>query len=74
MRNSTQPAQSVTQFYRLPTLQAKLGISRSHIWAMVKEGKFPKPIKLSPKCTVWNAADVERWVQERIAESRTPGR
>lgn len=60
----------LTQFYRLPALKEKLGISGSHIWGMVKAGKFPKPIKLSPNCTAWNAADIERWAQERIAESK----
>jgi prophage regulatory protein len=65
-QNSEQP----TQFYRLPALKEKLGISGSHIWGMVKAGKFPKPIKLSPNCTAWNAEDVEAWAQQRIAESK----
>lgn len=58
------------QFYRLPTLKAKLDISGSHIWGMVKAGKFPKPIKLSENVTAWNAADVEAWAQSRIAASK----
>ncbi len=61
------------QFYRLPTIKAKLGISGSHIWALVKSGKFPKPIKLSENCTAWNAADVEAWSQARIADSQKAG-
>jgi prophage regulatory protein len=65
-----QNTQRLVQFYRLPALKEKLGISGSHIWAMVKAGTFPKPIKLSPNCTAWNSADVERWAQERIAESK----
>lgn len=56
------------QFYRLHHLKQRLGVSGSSIWAWVKAGKFPKPIKLSENCTAWNAADVEAWAQERIAE------
>jgi prophage regulatory protein len=58
------------QFFRLPHLKAKLSISGSHIWALVKAGKFPKPIKLSENCTAWNAAEVEAWAAERIAASK----
>ena len=67
MANATQ---QTAQFYRLPILKAKLGISGSHIWGMVKAGKFPKPVKLSENCTAWNAADVEAWAQSRIAASK----
>ena len=67
MENSLlQPA----QFYRLPQLKARLNVSGSSIWAWVKAGTFPLPIKLSANCTAWNAADVERWAAERIAASR----
>ncbi len=75
MANATQQTATPhpTQFYRLPTLKAKLGISGSHIWGMVKAGSFPKPIKLSANCTAWNAADIERWAAERIAASLEGG-
>lgn len=62
------------QFYRLPHLKQRLGVSGSSIWAWVKAGKFPKPIKLSENCTAWNSADVEAWAQARIADSRKSAR
>ncbi|KXS33202.1 MAG: Prophage CP4-57 regulatory protein-like [Candidatus Gallionella acididurans] len=68
MANATQPTPQ--QFYRLPHLKQRLGVSGSSIWAWVKAGKFPKPIKLSENCTAWNAADVEVWAAERIAASQ----
>jgi predicted DNA-binding transcriptional regulator AlpA len=65
-QTATHPA----QFYRLPHLKTKLNVSGSSIWAWVKAGKFPKPIKLSENCTAWNAAEVEAWAQSRIASSK----
>jgi len=62
-----------TQFYRLSHLKAKLGVSGSSIWAWVKAGKFPKPIKLSENTTAWIVADVEAWVQSRITASQQQG-
>lgn len=71
MGNATQQTTPHTaQFYRLPHIKQRLSVSGSSIWAWVKAGKFPKPIKLSANCTAWNAADVEAWAQTRIAASQ----
>jgi prophage regulatory protein len=53
------------QFYRLSQLKQQLSVSRSSIWSWVKEGTFPKPIKLGKNCTAWNAEDVHAWVEKR---------
>jgi prophage regulatory protein len=58
------------QFYRLSQLKQQFSVSRSSIWAWVKEGSFPKPIKLGKNCTAWNADDVHAWVQSRIDLSK----
>lgn len=72
MANASQPnIPHPAQFYRLPHLKANLKVSGSSIWAWVKAGKFPKPIKLSENCTAWNVAEVEEWVQTRIAASKS---
>lgn len=64
-------ASSITPFfYRLPHLKQRLGVSGSTIWSWCKKGTFPKPIRLSENCTAWDAAQVERWAQERIAASQ----
>jgi prophage regulatory protein len=67
---SQQTTPHPAQFYRLHTLKQRLGVSGSSIWAWVKKGSFPKPVRLSSNCTAWNAADVERWAAERIAASQ----
>ena len=58
------------QFYRLSQLKEKLSVSRSSIWSWVKDGSFPKPIKLGKNCTAWNSEDVHAWVQSRIDLSK----
>lgn len=41
-------------------------ISRSAWWSGVKSGRYPQPLKLSPKCTCWRVEDIRalmaRWV------------
>jgi prophage regulatory protein len=33
-------------------------VSRSTWWAGVKDGRFPKPFKLSERITVWRVSDI----------------
>lgn len=38
-------------------------VSRSTVWAWVKEGKFPAPIKLGPSTTCWKLSDIQQFIQ-----------
>jgi len=55
---------------RLPAVRARTGRSRSSIYADVKAGRFPAPIKLGPRSVGWLETDVAGWLQSRIAASR----
>lgn len=41
-------------------------VSRSSWWAGVKAGRFPKPMKLSERVTVWRAADIRDLVEGNL--------
>lgn len=71
MANATQQTPPhPAQFYRLPTLKQRLGVSSSTIWSWIKQGKFPRGTKLSDNVTAWDASLVEAWAQSRIAASK----
>ena len=40
------------------SIEALIPISRAAWWNGVKEGKYPKPIKLGSRTTVWRESDV----------------
>ncbi|OPY65058.1 MAG: Prophage CP4-57 regulatory protein (AlpA) [Syntrophorhabdaceae bacterium PtaU1.Bin034] len=48
------------RYLRLPQVLDRIPVSRSTWWAGVKKGIFPKPIKLSPRVTVWLEADIDK--------------
>jgi prophage regulatory protein len=52
---------NVTPYLRDTEAAHRYGISRPTIWRWVKNGKFPKPIKLSTGSTRWRLADLESW-------------
>lgn len=56
--NRNRPLLPETGFVRLPQILALIPISRSAWWAGVRQGKFPKAIKLAAKTTVWRAEDI----------------
>lgn len=42
-------------------------LADSTIYEMEQRGEFPKRFALSPRCVVWNLAEVEAWLAERRA-------
>ena len=52
-------------FLRLPRVQTLTGLSRSTLWRMVKEGAFPKPLRLGKKAIGWRESDILNWLETR---------
>ena len=46
-----------------------LPVSKSHFWAGVKSGKYPKPIKLSARVTAWRESDILALVRKEAEEN-----
>lgn len=47
-----------TGFVRLPEVLKVFPVSKSTWWQGVKDGRFPKPVKLGPKITAWRVDDI----------------
>jgi len=47
-----------------PPIPPIVPVSNSTIWAWVKEGRFPAPVKIGPRTTAWDVRDVRRWLDE----------
>jgi predicted DNA-binding transcriptional regulator AlpA len=46
------------------TTPAIIPISKSSWWAGVKEGRFPQPVKLGKRTTVWRISDIRKLVEK----------
>jgi predicted DNA-binding transcriptional regulator AlpA len=44
--------------------------SRNYLRRLWQEGKFPKPIHLSPRRIAWREAHVDRWIEQKMQEQR----
>ena len=48
----------------------RCGISRSMLFALVKSGEFPKPIRLTSRTVGFVEREVDGWIRDRIQQSR----
>lgn len=40
-----------------------LPVAHSTLWAMVREGRFPQPVRFKgSRVTAWRATDVQAWI------------
>ena len=57
-------------FVRLPVVLRVLDIGKTTWWCGVREGKFPKPIKIGTRTARWNVKDIraliERYTEEAV--------
>jgi prophage regulatory protein len=59
-----------TTLVRLDQVKARTGLSRSTLYAYVREGRFPAPVAISKRCVAWVEGEIDRRIADRIA-SRT---
>ena len=52
-----------TGFLRLPQVLSVIPVKKTCWWEGVKAGRFPKPVKLSPRCTAWRAEDIHQLIK-----------
>ena len=55
---------------RLPEVKTLTGLSRTTIYSRMHEGNFPKSIPLGERAVGWYAADVDKWIESKVAQSK----
>lgn len=70
-RNRTITMQTVEnatpRLLRRPDVERLTGLRRSSVYRLARLGEFPKPLKIGPRSSAWDAAAVQRWIDDRIA-------
>jgi prophage regulatory protein len=59
---------------RLRDVLTIVGLSRAHVYNLVKQELFPRPIALGSNCARWVQSEVQAWVSNSIQTARSePG-
>ena len=56
---------------RIADVEGITGIRKTTIYAMMKTGRFPRCVQVTPRCVAWPESSVQAWVKERIEEAST---
>ena len=57
---------------RRAEVEAKTGFKRAHIYSLMKEGKFPKAVRLGIRAVGWDSAEIDQWITDRLKERVCP--
>lgn len=52
-----------TGFLRLSQVLSVIPLGKTSWWEGVRSGRFPKPVKLSARCTAWRAEDIRELIK-----------
>lgn len=52
---------------RIRDVMAVTGLAKPTIYLHIKQGTFPKQIKLGVRASGWVASEVQTWIAERVS-------
>ena len=50
---------------RIAAVADRIGLARPTIYRMVKDGEFPRPIKITTRAVGWRESDLSAWIASR---------
>ena len=65
---------TTTKILRLPELMERVGCSRTAIYAGMKSGEFPAPVKLLGRAVGWPEETVLNWLASRESARTSAGK
>jgi prophage regulatory protein len=48
--------------------QRRTSLSRTTIFLLQRQGRFPQPVRLSPSKNAYLEAEISAWIADRVAE------
>ena len=58
---------------RLPAVKARIGLSRSTIYQLVAQRRFPRQIALGSRSVGWLESEINEWLAAQVDRSRQAG-
>ena len=54
------------QLLRLKKVEEKTGLKRSQIYLYMKNGDFPRSIKIGPTSVAWLESEIDEWINLKL--------
>jgi prophage regulatory protein len=59
-----------TKLLKLKDVLSRVPYSRSQLYEMIKQDRFPQQVHLGGRGSFWIEDEIEQWLRERIAAER----
>lgn len=56
---------------RLHQVKERTGLSRSTLYSLIKENRFPTSIAIGARAVGWLSSDIDAWIEARVKASRS---
>ena len=66
--STEQTAIAEHRILRRAEVEAKTGFKRAHIYSLIKEGRFPRPLRLGVRAVGWDSVEVDEWIRGRLSD------
>jgi prophage regulatory protein len=53
---------------RRAEVEQKTGFKRAHLYTLMREGKFPKALRLGIRAVGWDSVEIDAWIAERLRQ------
>lgn len=59
------PPSQPPQLLRLPAVLQMTGLGRDSVYRLAREGRFPRPRKITERSSAWRADEIQAWIDSR---------
>ena len=65
MSTFTRTRQTGDRLLRLPEVLHLCPVSKAQLYVLIREGQFPRPVRIGRRSVAWRESDVRKWIARR---------
>lgn len=69
---STEGTDSIDRFLRLDEVLHVTGLSRNTVYRRIREGTFPKQLRIGPNSVAWRQSEIVEWMNSFTLDKEQP--
>jgi len=59
-------SQKPERLIRLPEVLHRVGLGKSLVYALIREGTFPAPKRIGGRVSLWAESEIDQWIARQL--------
>ena len=55
---------------QIDEVKARVALSKTELYRRIKEGRFPRQVRLSARRVAWVESEIDAWIRSAVADGR----